>query len=98
MKEELAKRRLDAKIGMGMMLGHDFILKEHPQKQGRMWRDSHWDFEKKIRVDDGPNKFSYCPDCKNWAWALPIVCRVKYRKSYQEELNELTEINPPTET
>lgn len=84
---ELAQRRLHSDIEQGLNLSHPFIRKEC---KGKNWRDQHWDDEKKEFIDDGVAKFSYCPNCKNYAWALGSICPTLYKKSLEQQLASIS--------
>jgi len=70
---ELAIRRLDSDIDNGLNLYHPFILKPCPPKKSC----------NKVM------ECSWCPDCKNWAWALGGVCATKYNKELDRRLERL---------
>lgn len=86
---ELAAYRLRARLNNGMTLSHDFVLKDHPDKN---WvrTEGVWEGD---RLVTGPRRaqFNYCESCKNWAWALGGTCRSKYLAAYQDILTELSD-------
>lgn len=83
---ELAQRRLEDNLSRGLMLQHNWILKECP---GKNWDVSTWN-QKTREMKYERAKFKFCTLCKKWFWSAQFPCPEAYQLALEEEIKILT--------